>query len=577
MTDFSLDKLTVAMTEAEGHGVVFPEALKGALHEAADPHYKIGVMGRFQVGKTTLVNRVFLRKPLLKEGEGLCTTAVCTEVTYGPEQKMTLVKDGVKQTFSPPTTEAIVAATTAGTEEARLALAESITQLRIETPNENLRRYTILDTPGLDDPNRALLDVTTYRELPQCDLVLLVADARQLSQIDFSFLRGTVFSAGLTQAMVLLSYNPNANYMDAEMRQNVLDTVRAGLASRGLEHIPVQMVCYDGEAPDILDTPEKVEAAVLDYLSRTVGTARSERLRAQTAQVIVERAKSRRLLGELAKKKRAEVEVLNAQREQEEIKQEERLGLIQGQLSRDLRETAGKLGGMVDQVCAALRQELSGNVADLTERVLSTRLDALCGDVLGQAQADCREVAQRHLAEVAELIEGMDDFLGIAAEEAKDSVDTAPHASSPIKNIFNSDIWEFLREKMGGDPLDKVIDWGSDALASRLEHSKNPWIRLAGQAVRYLPTFLKPLRGKLAAQALDEQLATFGGQLRTQVETLVDGFHEWLDAAIDARVEQAREQLKRTFAEALDNQPDDPVALAAEAETLEALAKRILA
>lgn len=577
MTDFSLDKLTVAMTEAEGHGVVFPEALKGTLHEAADPHYKIGVMGRFQVGKTTLVNRVFLRKPLLKEGEGLCTTAVCTEVTYGPEPKMTLVKDGVTQTFQPPTTEAIVAATTAGTEEARLALAESITQLRIETPNEGLRRYTILDTPGLDDPNRALLDITTYRELPQCDLVLLVADARQLSQIDFDFLRGAVFSAGLTQAMVLLSYNKNANLMGSAMRQNVLETVRAGLMSRGLEHIPVQMVCYDGEAPDILDTPEKVEAAVLDYLSRTVGTARSERLRAQAAQAIIERAKSRRLLGELAKKKRAEIEVLNAQREREEIKQEERLGQIQGRLSRDLRETAGKLGGMVDQACTALRKELDGDIADLTETALSTRLDALCGEVLGQAQADCREVAQHHLAEVAELIEGMDDFLGIAADEAKGAVDTAPHASSPTHIIFESDIWKLLKSKLGGDPFEKGMELGSEFLAERLERSPNPWVRLAGHAVRYLPTILKPLRGKLAAQALDEQIATFGGQLREQVEKLVDDFHEWLDAAIAARVEQAREQLKHTFAEALDNQPDDPVALAAEAETLEALAKRILA
>lgn len=577
MTDFSLDKLVAAQTEAEGLGVVFPEALKGALREAADPHYKIGVMGRFQAGKTTLVNRVFLRQPLLKEGEGLCTTAVCTEVTYGPEAKLTLVKDGVTQTFSPPTAEAIVAATTASTEEERLALAESITQLRIETPNENLRRYTILDTPGLDDPNRALLDVTTYRELPQCDLVLLVADARQLSQIDFDFLRGTVFSAGLTQAMVLLSYNKEANRMAAAARQNVLETVRAGLASRGLERIPVQMVCYDGEAPDILDTPEKVEAAVLDYLSRTVAAARSERLRAQTAQAIVERAKSRRLLGELAKKQRAEIEALNDRRKREEIEQEKRLSLIQGRLSRDLRETAGALGGAVDQACAAVRQELAAGAADLTEAALSTRLDALCGDVLGQAQTACREVAQRHLAEVTELIEGMDDFLGESAETAKGAVDTAPRTSSVPHNIFDSDIWQALKEKLGGDPIDKALEWGSEALATRLEGSPNAWVRLAGIAVRYLPTLLKPLRGKLAAQALDEQLAVFGDQLRGQIEAFVDRFHDWLDAAIDAQVEQAREQLKRTFEEALDDRPDDPVALAAEAETLEALAGRILA
>ena len=63
MTNATLDDLSVIMAEAEGLGVAFSEELKGDVRDAGNPHYTIGVVGRFQVGKSTLVNRVFLRQP----------------------------------------------------------------------------------------------------------------------------------------------------------------------------------------------------------------------------------------------------------------------------------------------------------------------------------------------------------------------------------------------------------------------------------------------------------------------------------------------------------------------------------
>ncbi len=307
MTEATLGDLNVTMAEAEGLGVAFSDELKGAVRDAGNPHYTIGVVGRFQVGKSTLVNRVFLRRPLLTEGEGLCTTAVCTEVAYGPQARATLKRAGEAAVGKDdPTAEDLRQWTTAEGEEARARLAREVERLRVETPNDNLRPYTILDTPGIDDPNETVLEQTTYRRLPACDLVLLVAEAKQLSQVEVQFLSGAIFRAGLTRAMLLLSYNAAKARLSAAARANIVETVQAQLASLGLGDIPVRMVCYSGDAPDILDTPEKVEADILGYLRQTVEAGRLGRLRSQVKVALLQRCNELDLLRTLALKSREE-------------------------------------------------------------------------------------------------------------------------------------------------------------------------------------------------------------------------------------------------------------------------------
>ena len=569
MAIYSIDELNTILSEAEGRGVVFPRELKNALSCATSPHYKIGVVGRFQVGKTTLTNRVFLKDQLLKEGEGLCTTAVCTEVAYGPTQTMIVVKDGETREVEQPSTADIVATTTAETEEARLALAQSITRLRIETPNESLRPYTILDTPGIDDPNRALLDITTYRELPQCDLVLLVAEAKQLSEVDFAFLNGSIFKAGLTKVMVLLSYNKDDRRLAAPGRAMVLDTVRASLTNRGLKDIPVRMVCYDGAAPDILDTPEKVEAEVLGYLSREVAQGRVIRLYAQVAAAIAARAQEQRLLGELAKKNRAEIEQLNRQRELEEIELEGQLETIRGRMTRDLRAAAKEVRGLVSQRCAEFKSATAqGDAANLEESELRSQIDALCSDVLAQAQQACSEVAQQHMADVAALLDGMDDFLGEAASEADASIQRPTGSTTKKTNLFTANVSDLIAG--GGQMLEEVGAW--EAIISRLP---GRWGAIAATVVNALPTVLGFLRNWMGKAEVENRFVEVEQQLGEAVDDLFARFKSEALTVIDDRIQAERAQLQSVFQQALDDQEDDPVAIAAEVEALEALIARL--
>ena len=77
-------------------GLAVPSEVTDALAAFDNPVYKVGIVGRFQVGKSHLVNEAFLNQSLLlKEGVGLCTTAVTTEVAFGTAPKMTVTyKDG---------------------------------------------------------------------------------------------------------------------------------------------------------------------------------------------------------------------------------------------------------------------------------------------------------------------------------------------------------------------------------------------------------------------------------------------------------------------------------------------------
>lgn len=557
----SLNQLNTVMETAAQHGAVFPEDLKKAIAEAKTPHYRIGVVGRFQVGKTTLTNRVFLKKPLLREGEGLCTTAVPTEVGYGPTEAMILEKDGRTTTFAPPTTEDITNATTATTEEERLKLAQSITRLRIETPNEHLRPYTILDTPGIDDPNQALLDLTTYRALPQCDLVLLVAEARQLSQIDIDFLTNSIFKTGLTKAMVLLSYNREATRLAAAARGTVLDTVRAQLANIGAGDIPVRMVCYDGEAPDILDTPEKVEAEILGFLAREVTEGRLRRLRAQVAKILIGRISEMRMLGELATRSRAEIEEANRRRELEEIELERQLAHIRGRMTRDLRSVTERLAGHVAERCDELMEKLLPNAGDLTEKELRAEIDGLYAELLDSARTDCEAVAQTHMSAVDALLDRLSVGLDSAEAEAASNL---PHpegeTAKPVPTLFR-DIGD-LGKKMREIGLDQVV----------IDRIPNESIKIILTVIiEALPTILGFFRSRMAAQELEKRLGEVKTALTQAITDFVERFRQSVAQTIESRTQEEREKLQKVFQQALDDQEDDPVAIAKEVEALEPL------
>ena len=83
------DAIRNAARTVKSHGLPLPAQLDKHISELENPQYRVAVVGEYQVGKSTLINKVFLGdKPLLTEGHGLCTTAVATDIEYGSDPKL---------------------------------------------------------------------------------------------------------------------------------------------------------------------------------------------------------------------------------------------------------------------------------------------------------------------------------------------------------------------------------------------------------------------------------------------------------------------------------------------------------
>ncbi|NLF17551.1 MAG: protein kinase [Lentisphaerae bacterium] len=278
------------------NGLTVSPALNEALSQSRQPRYRIVVVGKYQVGKSTLINRAFLKSEvLLKEGMGLPTTGVVTEVVHGErpclevfrwQREAAAAADGrshgdvrtgaieAAEVIADPSAEDL-SRFTAATGEARRELTEQVAGVRLSWPCETLRRFTLVDTPGVDDPDGALLANTTYRVIPEADAAILVVGPRRLDLPELEFLHSRVFQAGLNQLMVLVSYNPDGVGLSQQHRDEVLSIIRSQLASAGREHIPVRMFCYDRDVKgDILNTPEAIERAIVDFAEASAARGR---------------------------------------------------------------------------------------------------------------------------------------------------------------------------------------------------------------------------------------------------------------------------------------------------------------
>ena len=191
------------------------EETEKALKELTNPHYTVAVVGPFQVGKSTLLNRVFLGEEiLLKEGDGRCTTAVMTKVVYRPEKRLTVFyRDPAKEprvySGEAVTPDLIANLTVADDKDEierqkkRTELAQEIKCLQLEYPCENIKQISFYDTPGIDAPNQELIDLTTIQFLQDADLVVLVVDAaRELDESTKRFLSRSGRNHAAQQALI---------------------------------------------------------------------------------------------------------------------------------------------------------------------------------------------------------------------------------------------------------------------------------------------------------------------------------------------------------------------------------------
>ena len=250
-------------------GIAMPETLADSLDGLDNPHCKIAIVGRFQTGKSHLINETFLNQNLLlKEGVGLCTTAVTTEIAFGETPRLTVEYKGDEPTkiVDNPSAEDIHVAVGASDDAGRVALAAKVKSVRLEWPCAALKNVTLFDTAGIDDPNPELLRATTYRTIPESDAAVMVVGAKALSSVELDFLKRGVFSCGLGRVMVLVSYRHDVDALSDEGRAKVLETIKGQLEGIGKGDVPVSMVSYDPVVTgNVLNNPADIRAAFLSY------------------------------------------------------------------------------------------------------------------------------------------------------------------------------------------------------------------------------------------------------------------------------------------------------------------------
>ena len=211
-----------AARAVKAHGLTLPVDLEKQIAGLENPQYRVAVVGEYQVGKSTLINRVFLGdKPLLSEGRGLCTTAVATDIEYASSPILEVYDwtdtsrtgEALAKTIPNPTEDDVNDATVSCAMETRAELAKKRARVAVKVPNEALRGFTVVDTPGLDDPNQELLLDTTWRIIPTADVALLVVRGdKTLGDRERGLLRKEIMGRnGISRLMVLASFNQSGS------------------------------------------------------------------------------------------------------------------------------------------------------------------------------------------------------------------------------------------------------------------------------------------------------------------------------------------------------------------------------
>lgn len=376
-----LREIVAALRKA---GIAVPESVDRSLEDLESPIYKIGVVGRLQTGKSRLVNEAFLGKELLlQEGRGLCTTAVTTEVSYGeiPQLLVNYKDERPTRVVQNPTAEDVREVTSAEGSQTRLKLAAEIESVRLELPCDGLKRFSVFDTPGIDDPDPDILQLTTYKTIPELDVTLMVVGAKALSQAELNFLRLNVFKCGIGDVMVLVSYNPERDCLSESGRAELLEAIHGQLEEVGCGSIPVKMVCYDSSVEDVLCTREAIVKAITDFAEVAAMRNRVSKLSVTVKKIVSDRIRDLSFKLSLAEKDDAELEKIRRELEQLALELESvRLRCedrLTGILTRIALESSVHFRGACDKIFERFLSDLreTDDVGDVQKKLKSVETE----------------------------------------------------------------------------------------------------------------------------------------------------------------------------------------------------------
>ena len=198
---------------------------------------KVVVLGDFKAGKSTLLNRLFIRKNLLPT-DYMEATAVPTHLSNGPMGMNTWMRnpdgDDVLVTERRTFGDAEVAATvTASTEQERADKAGRYSKVSITMPGILPDNIILVDTPGLNTTNTAIY-TGTLEEARTADAILYVVRAKQLSSREEALIVDLAGSQKLKVPMhVVLTHDKAAGISEGQL-ENICQTIKDQLKLKGL-------------------------------------------------------------------------------------------------------------------------------------------------------------------------------------------------------------------------------------------------------------------------------------------------------------------------------------------------------
>lgn len=177
--------ITEALPMAETWAPSQATGLRQLAAELRKETLKITVLGDFKAGKSTLLNRLFLRQSLLPTAVAE-STAIPTILRSG-EPCLQLMKresngqERVVETLTTIDAETLAAHLTAESESKRLELSQRYTHAVLSMPGILPKGLSLVDTPGLNTTNVGIMANSLW-EAHDADAVLYVVRGKQLSQ-----------------------------------------------------------------------------------------------------------------------------------------------------------------------------------------------------------------------------------------------------------------------------------------------------------------------------------------------------------------------------------------------------------
>ena len=267
------------------------------------PKYRVTVIGQFKAGKSTLINRVFLKGNILFTEEQ-AATAVPTEIEQGTPARLEVyfyrTSEGAtgqprSEMIENPTTDDIRVKTAGLTREVRTEMAKQTVRVRLQWPAPALGDYTIVDTPGINEANEDVV-ATTYRAIVESDVTVFVAPARTtLTAIDLQFLQSQVFTKGLSRCLVVVNHDPIHTDLSEHRLHDLEAEVRAQLEGIGRRSSVTTIRLEPGIVEPSAASAKSIsefEKTLLGFLQENVQSGRLERagafLRSELQQALVE-------------------------------------------------------------------------------------------------------------------------------------------------------------------------------------------------------------------------------------------------------------------------------------------------